>query len=508
MEESLKPHPNVNSSRRNRSTLSTGSTDNEFRRSGRKSSHAETRQTIIALHEQVCELESLVKAKDVQLSEAETSNNEIQKLLTKEQNKFEDLNKKYEELKIDYQLAQKNLKDSEEKHKKLESQTKELQAIVDELRNAKILLEETMIVKDKETQNRINQLEVEKQKLEETAACAEKLAEETKREIINAEEKLRNICKEVMSIEKEIRDEAETKLLNAKTEFDEKIREIESKAEAKIKEINDDAYKVHLQYENDLEECKELLKEATERVNILETSETILKQRLQDTIKEHHSKLEVLRTELDASNLHYSEVVLEKTRLINERGSLEIQLQEITNKENNLLLQIEQCQADFNETKENYERQIATVQNEKALLEVRVSQLESNNAELHNKFIKLQTAQSTNVINQLSSSAPTIIPMSETYISPVKQMLNVSRSFSQNSYLTTGDDSDERMLRTNDNERQHSTSSPDLGIDSDHGRFSSLEANVTRPFLRSLEVTASMNNLLESTNQNTCCKYL
>ncbi|RZC36906.1 Folate carrier and/or Ank 2 domain containing protein, partial [Asbolus verrucosus] len=53
-----------------------------------------------------------------------------------------------------------------------------------------------------------------------------------------------------------------------------------------------------------------------------------------------------------------------------------------------------------------------------------------------------------------------------------------------------------------DMERNEANSSPDLGIESDHGRFSSLEThlNVQRPLLQTLELTESMSNLLDVEN--------
>lgn len=532
MEESLKPQTSSSLISRRRSPISS-EYDEEFRRkSGRKSSYAENRQTIIALHEQVRELEYLVKSKDEQIFEANASNKQLNQLFDDQKSKYEELHQEYDHLQKMFEDTLETLKISEEKYQSLEEQKGELEHLVEDLQKTKNSLEERMTVKDKEMQNKINQMEAEKEKLLETATLAEKMAQETKGDIIKADEKLQSIREEMKSIEHEIRQEAEEKLQTASKQFEEQLAEIEGNAEKKVKEIVQMAEKLRLKYEEECtlrieelnkqdeirkgqyaEEYSKLLEDASEKMQVLEASEENLRERLQENTKQYHSKLEVLRAELDAANLHYSEAVLEKTRLINEKGELEIQLQEMFNKENNLLIQIEQFQIDFRTMKDDYQRQINAIQNEKSILELRISELESSNAELHNKFIRLQAA------NQLSTSPPQnfslrTIGERSLSMSPIKHMLSVNRSLSHTSCLSNEADEDKIRLddmgnnRSNNEleaERQQATSSPDLGIDSDHGRFSSLEANVQqRPFLRSLEVTASMNNLLEG---QSCCKY-
>lgn len=62
------------------------------------------------------------------------------------------------------------------------------------------------------------------------------------------------------------------------------------------------------------------------------------------------------------------------------------------------------------------------------------------------------------------------------------------------------------LLPPTDEERVDANSSPDLGIESDQGRFSSMEANmnVLRPLLPTLELTKSMSDLLDRAKDPTC----
>jgi hypothetical protein len=98
----------------------------------------------------------------------------------------------------------------------------------------------------------------------------------------------------------------------------------------------------------------------------------------------------------------------------------------------------------------------------------------------------------------------------------VNQIVSFRRQHSENSGYTSEDHlladdvrgSSRSFNRSNQNfdiERNEANSSPDLGIESDHGRFSSLEThlNVQRPLLQTLELTESMNNLLDAETNRT-----
>lgn len=147
-------------------------------------------------------------------------------------------------------------------------------------------------------------------------------------------------------------------------------------------------------------------------------------------------------------------------------------------------------------TRQTYQKQISSLQELKSQLEVRISELESSNAELHNKLIKIQTGSG----DYVSSS-----PVSSNF---VNQIVSYRRQHSENSEFRLDEPQCEENRSMNrllvpaniDIERNEANSSPDLGIESDHGRFSSLETQlntIQRPLLQTLELTESMSNLLE-----------
>lgn len=65
------------------------------------------------------------------------------------------------------------------------------------------------------------------------------------------------------------------------------------------------------------------------------------------------------------------------------------------------------------------------------------------------------------------------------------------------------------LLPPTDVERSNANASPDLGIESDQGRFSSMEANINviRPLLPTLELTQSMSDLLDRAKDPSCSTY-
>ncbi|CAG9825057.1 unnamed protein product [Phaedon cochleariae] len=161
------------------------------------------------------------------------------------------------------------------------------------------------------------------------------------------------------------------------------------------------------------------------------------------------------------------------------------------------LLQVDKLLAALNELKDEvstYERtmleykernnelnsKLSELQRQKSQLEVRLSELESNNAELHNRLVRLQASR--NEFNYASRGTYTrhdpVAPPTLARPHPPAAL---------------------------EAERRESNASPDLGIESDHGRFSSLEAPVQqRPLLPTIELTEAMSDLLDAEEGSYC----
>lgn len=214
---------------------------------------------------------------------------------------------------------------------------------------------------------------------------------------------------------------------------------------------------------------------------------------------------------MEKTNLLYSESLLEKSRILNEKAEIERQLKEFVEKESEFTQQVREYKDDFEGMKDNFQKQVAHLEHQKSKLEVRVSQLEQCNADLKNKLVKLQSGDQASLSRSAPSSSSRILDLFLNKTCPPAY----KRQNSDNS----GYNSEDAAIEVNalhkqfinpvmdlvpiDAERQQSNSSPDLGIESDHGRFSSLEmtVNLTRPFLKTLELTESMSNLLNKEEQ-------
>lgn len=527
-EESLKPHPNVTISRRSRSLVSTESTEDDSPlKSSKKSSYAENRHTIIALHEQVCQLETLVKEKETYLLEADVAHNDTKKQLKKERTKTEQLVQQRDALLQQITDTEMRVKTIEIKKCEIEKRVDELQATIGDLMASKQMLEKGMKTKDKETQEAMNALIQEKSKALEATVVAEKIAEDAKRDLKASEIKMQSMREEIQQVEENIRQEAEEHLLKAKQDFDSKLKEIEKRSENRIAEIMESSKESQAKYEaeyvkrseidklrnqlKDLENIRQIAALAEKKIEILENTEFSLKATLEQRQREYQAKIVTLHSELDAANLHYSEVALQKSRLNNEKVELERQLRDFKEKEVDFVKQVAEFQNDFRMMKENFRKQLINLQRQKNEYEVRISELEATNAELHNRLVRIQTGRcGDHVYSSSAPSSPSKLADMFSRSLPLKLNIAVARQRSENSGYTSeevGYDSGTRSgfdrlhpFNMADLERHNANPSPDLGIDSDHGRFSSLEANINlpRPFLQSLEITRSMNNLLEA----------
>ncbi|KRT83804.1 hypothetical protein AMK59_3983 [Oryctes borbonicus] len=529
LEECLKPR------RSKICETSTVSTEGEVERSlsktsSRKSILAENRQTIISLHEQICELDNLVKVKDNELQEARDLLEKVQSELDEERQKVEDAEAYKIELIEKVNQAELRLEMAEVAKNNADRQLEELQRTVLEVKTSQKLLQDTLDSKSKETHNRINELEVEKANLTEALKTAKEAAAQARLDVEASTKQLQLMKDEMKKIETSIREEAqiewEGKMRVREQDFEDMMKTLENKAEFEIKKLMTSAQELQSKYEaecvkrnevdklmatiRELEKVRKVVKVAEDKIHILEESEENLKQQLQESEVDYRNRVNTLRQDLEKTNLLYSESLLEKSRILNEKAEFERQLKEITQKEIEFTRQVREYKDDFEGMKDNFQKQVTHLEHQKSKLEVRISQLEQHNAELKNKLVKLQSGDQMSLSRSAPSSSSRILDLFLNKTCPP----TYKRQNSDNSGYTSEDatvDMSNVQKQFNpvmdlvplDTERQQSNSSPDLGIESDHGRFSSLEisVNLTRPFLKTLELTESMSNLLNKDEQ-------
>ncbi|CAH1236595.1 unnamed protein product [Diabrotica balteata] len=425
----------------------------------------------------------------------------------------------YEQVKSSLEESERKILQIESLKKELENQVTDLKEQVEELNKSKEELKENLVVKNKEVQNLMNLLEVETLEKLRMADNLEKIIEKT-REDVEAKQKE---CEELRIV---LKKEMEEFVKKVETEQAKSLSEVEHKAAEKINKIENECSQIFLQKIKEVQDnysrnyirrsdAEEKLAEVNRLIHELDSLNDVVtgyestiqsyktkEQEFNNKVSESQEKVIGLRKELDSTTLQYSEAVMEKTKLANEKTWLEQELSRYSARDMELKKQLAEIRSEFESVSQNYQAQISTLQKQKSELQVKISVLESNNAELHNRFVR------TNRV-ELSATMPNLSTVGGRY----QQSGGFQRQFSHPSY--SSEDNIEECIGYNLNnsvarnrqpgemDRQEASASPDLGIESDQGRFSSLEIHqnsISRPLLQTIELTESMNNLLDGDN--------
>ncbi|CAH1965735.1 unnamed protein product [Acanthoscelides obtectus] len=434
--------------------------------------------------EDECIVTPPAKNKDQLLEEIRQKSQRVQEL----EEKVKNAQLVQENLEATIATLENQLRQAEQTNATREKTIEELYKKIEDLSTTKQLLEESSLKKDKELQDLINQLQVEKdetQKLvsKEVQSVMDQLRKEYEQYAI---EKLKDAEGQFLVKLKQMEDEAEKDFLRKLEEVEDGANRMvndikeqygrdyvkKSDVEAKLKELD--------AIVSELDELKGIVKKYGDTIEAYKAKESEMGTRM----AENQDKIHALRKELDDTTLKYSEAVLEKTHVANEKTALEKELQRYQAKDAEFKQQMENLRSEFENVNQNLQQQVCQLQAQKSKLEVKISELENVNAEMKNKLVRLQLNQEESNISMPNIGARNMtLPLYRRHYSE-------DESFNR-PMIAPG------MQRV-DLERQEANSSPDLGIESDHGRFSSLETQQsTRPLLQTIELTESMSNLLD-----------
>ncbi|KAF7273109.1 hypothetical protein GWI33_014168 [Rhynchophorus ferrugineus] len=409
------------------------------------------RSSVIELSQDVCRLE---KELDRRSAEAEENNRLF--------------DQKMSELETELHDTKQRLIEAQNAKADVQRKADDLEKMVEDLTAYKAHCETNLVGKDKEAQETINRLEVERQSLLARSHELERKLHDSTNELLVAQDRFSAAQKDFEARELALKHEYEEtlvyKLKQAEEVFVKQVRGVEEKCEAEIKITQENLRLVKEEYAKDyvkksdvekkLAEVEGFVQELKQLKTVVRSYEETIysykekEKEVNSVVQQYQDKMSGLRAELDKTALQYSEAALEKSKLREENQEL---LQEIEKK---------------------YDQQVSTLHRQKNGLELKISELESANAELHNRLVKT---------NRLGRPPRGRLP----------------RQYS--------DDEEARVVRPaahlqDDADRAAANSSPDLGIESDHGRFSSLETNpnnIPRPLLQTIELTESMNNLFD-----------
>lgn len=306
-DESLKPEGKRHS--RFFQNPSTESTEDELSRTLMRT--PSKRQTLLGLQEQIAELEQKLREKENEVLTAQVAYYETDNMLKEMRVESEE---RQREMRERLRETEEKLKVAEKEVEKYWESEKKLQEALERVRIA----EKAAIVANTNLREAENKLK----NMQETLA--------------NSEEKylgrLAVMEKDCEMRIKTVEQKAENEVKNAKLALEQlKIvyqREYIKKTEAD-KRISEE-----------LENLKGVLNSAESKMRGMELQEVQLKKRLIDIENEHREKISALHKDLDNATLQYSETVLEKTKLANEKAELEQRVKGFDCKELELLEQV------------------------------------------------------------------------------------------------------------------------------------------------------------------------
>ncbi|KAF5306366.1 hypothetical protein FQR65_LT07390 [Abscondita terminalis] len=461
------------------SSESTEDDKNHSKTPSKRVTLAESRQTIIALHEQICELEASIKQKDNQLIAIQRSHYETEKILKLEQDKLQSLMDENRKLELDNAATQKV---------EFEERIIHLNGVIESLEEFKRTTLADNSVKDKEMQNTLNEMEIERGKLVETSKNLENALEKVKIDLKKAQTEVKRVCAREEQVRQQLEEREET--------FSKQEEEHKVAVEALQKELEVKLIEVKEYYE------KECVAESEMKVVQLKKEMDYLQATINkdlQRIRTLEEKINDLHKELNKANLQYSEVVLEKSKMKNENAALQNTVQKLLEQE--ALLNKELKDVTYKCSK-----QLSDLENKNLVINTQLNDLRKGhvNRSLPSSLpSNLSTFSNSNITYRRQVSDHSGYVSEDVPIEQIEQH-RILDIIGQNMIpLDAGDDQD----------RLNATASPDLGIESDQGRFSSLEANVNvpRPFLAPLEIAQNMNDLLDpvedvSCGNEECCK--
>ncbi|XP_066139248.1 centrosomin-like isoform X3 [Euwallacea fornicatus] len=363
----------------------------------------------------------------------------------------------------------------------------QFQKIVDDLTLYKQQCEETMKGKDKEMQDKINRVEVEKQKVLSDCQTYVQQLTEARNQVVVTQDKVKALEEssrlKQIELKKEYEEDLIEKLKNAEDIFLSKLKAVQEKCEAEVRIAQESVSLVKEECSKNCfkkAEAEKIMTEISDLKIIVESYKSTIasyvekEKDIADAIKNYENIIASLQSQLSDSSIRFMQLEQDSNKVIEEKRILE-----------------QEVERNLSEVIEKYNEQVAKLEQRNSNLELKISEMENSNADLHNRLIK---AQADKFSIGLNATVPADMGSNK---------MAYRRQFSEQNAYSSEDPGDElRGFNLAQVERAEGNSSPDLGIESDHGRFSSLEtSNINRPLLQTLEITESMNNLLEGQNE-------
>ncbi|XP_075211763.1 uncharacterized protein LOC142318955 isoform X3 [Lycorma delicatula] len=442
------------------------------------------------------EITVLKEEQKIWKDKAELLQNEIEQLESELKLKCNEVLEKHNELLISRDDAHKQFNDFERRIKEAESLLKEnrdrwLEKENQIQRNMKTLQNEcddltVKLKKISEEKNEIN-LQLERLKLENDI---------NKKELNDVSNRLEE-CKN--KEEKALLEVEEWKLkwFNCQKEAEEANNRLQD-AEQKIHEMEKINSELELGLRVQVEAASKQCTQAEFKLKDLEMKhkhqEAVWRGQIMEAAREQNEREVDWRRQLDAATLNVSEMVLERTRLANDKLRLQ---QEIRRRDTSQLEKV----------KSELERRVAELEAANSELEARLTTLhvtkmpsDSENDEQDNisnfsnlKHIKWPSTSTSPPSSPSSKPISLHLPLSPRYTSQRSNDIS-------SDYMSDQDNGQTSSVFWP--QRSPISASPDLGIESDQGRLSSLEANQQHPHNVSRRIGEGTTELTKLEEEN------
>ncbi|XP_045472816.1 centrosomin isoform X2 [Harmonia axyridis] len=476
----------------------------------------ECQVTITKLSKQVQDLQAKLQEKEhnfIDLQEANETTNSL-----KEQNNR--LLVQVEKLENELEEAKSELSHVNECKIKIEAELESLKDQISQLEESKKDLIDSHNNKDKELCDKINKMKVEREQLVNMASEYASMTETSRQEIIDLENKLAQLSIEKENLEVNLKKEYENNLMievkNVEKQLTDKIQETELKAVEQVNQMTQKIAELTENYTKNYVKKSEILEKVNE-IEALNLELNLLNGALEETKKAAELTQVVeknMKEEINTLHAKINQVELQYSKAVQEKEKLRVDLEEENRKSEEMQSRYNEIQQQMVVMKDSYDKDVTMLHSYKSKLELKVSELEFSNADLHNRFVKLQSEikeYNRNVTSPVGSAqfADVSRSLPVSHVSPYsRQISNTSQLshslISEDEIKTRGVFSIVVPQKSFDSERVESNASPDLGIESDQGRFSSLEvqSQVPRPLQQTMEIAESMNNLLDAENDS------
>lgn len=185
----------------------------------------------------------------------------------------------------------------------------------------------------------------------------------------------------------------------------------------------------------EVQNLKDIISEYEVERQSLRDRESELRLKTQNLEKEHHDKLNSLRRDLDTTSLHCSELMLEKSKLENEKLVLEQQMQKFNAREANVHRQVGEFKREFGDIKQGLQQQLTQLESDKTQLEKKILELETANIELYSRLIGTRKDREETRVSRSLPGSPNVYDRSYSMCNMGSTTGKASSFFAKNIYV-------------------------------------------------------------------------